>query len=343
MTGITSFERVIGALQGKKFKRPPFSMTLSMYGAKLTGCPLDEYYRNPACYAEGQEAVADLCDPDILFAPFALPLEAEAFGCELTFLPTNPPNIRKPAFKNPEQFRNMEIPDIDSHAGMAYLRESIRLLSMKHKGKKPVCAVLTAPVDLPALIMGIDMWMETLMFHETLANDILDKSSRHFIGLANACLLDGADFIATPVMFTNPSILYRKLINCMILPTLHRAFSEVKGPIVFHHGGNAIVPCLNDYLDLPNVAAFALDHRDSFSKAREIAGPGRVLLGNLNGPTISARPVEAVLAMTERILVDRKDDPCFIFATSAADVPWETPAETIRAVADKIRSWRAHE
>lgn len=314
-------------------------MTLSLFGAKLIGCPLTEYYRNPERYAEGQDAVVDLCDPDILFAPFALPLEAEAFGSEVVFLPDNPPNIRKPAFRNPEEFTNLELPDIDSHPSLLYFRESVCRLSRKHKMKKPICGVVTAPVDLPALIMGIDMWIETLLFHERIAQDVLDKTSEHFIRTANALLADGADFIALPIMFTHPSLLYRKLIDELILPTLHRSFQEVKGPIVFHHGGNPIVPLLNDYLNLPNVAAFAVDHRDSLSEARSIIGPNRLLLGNLNGPNLSRLPIDNILDKVNDILTDRNNDPCFVFSTSAADVPWATQPATIKAIGEKIRFW----
>ncbi len=335
----TSLDRIISALQGRKTDRPPFTMTLSLYGAGLTGCSLPEYYRNPERYLKGQDAVVGLVDPDILFAPFALTLEAEAFGCELVFPPANPPNIRKPAFRDPEAFKSLKVPDADQSPGLAYLRESVRLLSGKYKGVKPVCAVLTAPVDLPSLLMGIDMWVETLLFDESLAENILETAGRHFIAMANTLLADGADFIALPVMFTHPSLLYRKTIDETILPVLHRTFAEVKGPIVFHHGGNPIVRHFKDYLDLPQVGAFALDHRDSLDEARTIAGPGRLLLGNLNGPALNRMSPDSILKKVDRILSDRQDDPCFIFATSAADIPLDTAPETLAAISTRIRSW----
>ncbi len=336
---MTSFERVIATLNGKPGARRLFTLTLSLYGARLTDCPLTEYYRDPERYARGQEAVAALCAPDILFGPFALTLEAEAFGSELIFLPTNPPNVRKPAFRNPEDFLRTALPDVDSHPSLLYFRESIRLMARKHKGKTPICAVITAPVDLPAIVLGIDRWIETLLFAPASAEAVLEATCRHFIELANALLADGADFIGLTTVFSNPAILFRKQIDEIILPALDRSFREVKGPIVFHHGGNPMVPFLRDYLTLPNVAAFAVDQRDSLAEARSILGPGRLLLGNLNGPTLSSTPAEAVLEAVDRILEDRKDDSCFIFSTSGADVPWDAPPELIQAIAEKIRSF----
>lgn len=335
---MTSLERVVAAMEGKPQSRPPFTLALSLYGARLTGCPLIQYYRDPGRYAEGQQAVMALCAPDILFGPFALTLEAEAFGSQLIFLPTNPPNVRKPSVRRPDDFLRLGLPDVDSHPSLLYLRESIRLLAGEYKGDTPICGIITAPVDLPAIIMGIDQWIETLLFAPQTAAAILEVTGRHFIGLANALLSDGADFIGLTTVFSNPMILFKKLIDEMIMPALDRSFRELKGPIVFHHGGNPMVPFLRDYLALPNVAAFAVDHRDSLAEARSILGPGRLLLGNLNGPVLSRAPVEAVLGTVGRILQDRRDDPCFIFSTSSADVPWDTSPELIQAVVEKIRS-----
>ena len=335
---MTSLERVLAALEGKPQPRPPFTLTLtlSLYGARLTGCPLTEYYRRPERYAEGQEAVSDLCAPDILFSPFALTLEAEAFGSELKFLPANPPNVRKPAVRSADEFIRLPLPDVDSHPSLLYLRESVRQMAKKHSGTTPICGIMTASVDLPAIIMGIDMWIETLLFEPEKAATILEMTHRHFVNLANALLADGATFIGLTTVSSNPRILYPKMIETVILPALARSFLELNGKIVFHHGANPMVPLLKDYLALPNVTAFLIDHRDSLGEARKIIGPDRLLLGNLNGPTLARTPMDKVMEQVEAILDDRKDDPCFLFSSSAADVPWETPPELLQAISGTI-------
>ena len=336
---MTSLERVRAALSGKPGDLPPFTLVLSLYGARLTGRPLTEYYRDPRLYAEGQQAVVETCSPDILFGPFALALEAEAFGSELIFPPANPPIVRKPSARSPEDFLRLGLPDVDGHPGLLYLRESIRLMADAHKGEIPICAVITAPVDLPAIILGIDRWIETLLFAPEDADAILDATCRHFVGFANALFADGADLIALTTVFTNPTFLFRRQIDETILPALHRSFREVKGPIVFHHGGSPMVPLLSDYLTLPNVAAFVVDHRDSLTEARNILGPDRLLLGNLNNLTIASTPAETVLESVDAVMENRRNDPCFIFSNSAADIPLNTPPELIRAVAQRVRSF----
>lgn len=43
--------------------------------------------------------------------------------------------------------------------GVAYLVESTRLLAGEFGPDRPVCAVVTAPVDLPAMLLGIETWL----------------------------------------------------------------------------------------------------------------------------------------------------------------------------------------
>ncbi len=336
----TSHERIAAAIQGQWSERPPFALITSLYGARLTGCETQKYYRSSERYAEGQKAVVRLTDPDILTGPFALPLEAEAFGCELVFLSDNPPNIRKPAIRSIADVSALEPPDIDSAPSIVYMRESIRRLVQDLGHEKPICGVITSPVDLPALILGIDLWIETLISDEPLAQDLLAMTSGYFVSYANALFRDGASFLAIPSLFTHPSILFPDHVHRIILPTLHRAFKAVSGPIVFHHGGNPLVPYLQKYMDLPNVAGFALDHRDDLDRARSILGPGRLILGNLNGPTLSSLPLDRILGRVDGILENRADDLRFIFLTAAADIPFNTPVETLKAIAERIRSWQ---
>lgn len=337
---LTSLDRVLSAVQGIPQERPPFTMTLSLYGARLTGCPLSEYYRSPDRYLAGQMAVLETFGPDILFAPFALPLEAEAFGSELVFFENNPPNVRKPAFSSFRDTVQLTMPVVDDHPGLSFIRESTRLLAGKLRGEVPVCAIMTAPTDLPAILFGIEGWLEILLFDEDRCRRILDIMHRHFVGFANELFSAGANFIALPIMFTSPRFLTPPIIRDLVIPALERSFHEVAGPLVFHHGGNPIATQLKDFAHLPNIAGFALDARDDFREARAQLGPDRLLLGGLNGPTLSSLSADQARTRVAAILRDRASDFHYIFATAAADIPWQTPVDTIQAVSETIRTYR---
>ncbi len=334
---MTSLERIMAALGGQEQDRPPFTLTMSLYGSRLTDCPLDEYYSRSACYASGQQAVYELCRPDILFGPFALALEAAAFGGELFQGQGSPPFLKKPPARSVSDCLKLELPDIDSNTRLCFIRESISLLAARYKNSVPVCGIVVSPVDLPLLLMGVDAWLDTLINHPEQAAQILEKTGAHFVAWANAQLSDGASFIAVPMECVNPALLFRKIIKDTLLPAISAAFARVKGPIIFHHGGNRLGAYLADYLDLPNVAGFALDQRDSFDEARRIVGARRLLLGNINGPALHAGSDEQVLEKVRALCANRRPDPAWIFASSGADISIQTPPARVRAIADTVR------
>lgn len=328
---MNSMERVIAALQGTEPDRPAVTLTLSLYGARLTSCPLEEYYTNPQSYLAGQLAVIEQCGPDIVFAPFILTAEAEAWGCEVAYIANNPPTLKKPILRHADQLAGLCEPDIESQPRLLYLRESTRLLADVCKGRRPVAGVLLSPIDLPALLMGIENWLETLLFDPANTRLMLKKSVAFFVRWANALFADGANFLAIPSMFSHPRLLTPKIVENTVLPVLADALQQVKGPIVFHHGGNPIGKFIHLYAKLPT-SAFLIDTSDSFAEVRKMIGNDKLLLGNINGPTLSRQSPENIRTLCRRLLTDRVDDRHFILATAGADVPYDTPLANISAM-----------
>lgn len=328
---MTSLERVLCALRGEPVDRRAFTLTLSLYGARLTGCPVRDYFTVPRRYLEGQSAVVRHVDPDILFSPFVLPFEALAYGGEEVWLDRFPPNVRKPPFRDPGLAESLG-EGLLLDPGVGYLVEATRLLAGEFGADKPVCAVVTAPVDLPAMLLGIETWLETLLFDPERSAALMALAEDHFQRLSGALFEAGATFVATPVMFANLRLVTPALLERTILPAMRRSFGMSRGPVVYHHGGNRIEDHLSLLADLPNVPGFVIDPRDSLARARETLGPQRLLLGNLNGPALAhANPEEARL-LAAAILADRAGDRHFILASGHADVPYGTNPETLLAV-----------
>ncbi len=332
-------ERVFNRLNGTPVDRIPYAPLTSLYGARLISCPLEEYYASPEKYCDGQTAVVDLLEPDILFSPFGLVIEAEAFGSTTAYFEKNPPNLRVPAVETFSGIGSLTVPDIDSHPRLMYLRESTRLLSRRFKDRIPVAAICNSPTELPALIMGIENWIDTLLFHPEHARAMIELTSRHFVDFANALLADGATCIITPASFSNPMIITHRIAKEVLVPVLRECYARVKGPIVFHHGGARLIPFLGMLRDLPNVVGFVLDPRDSFSDARGIMGGGPAIMGNLNGTLLVKSTPATIAGRCRRILEDRRDDAKFIFTTSNADIPHDTPVENLTVIRDTVRNF----
>jgi len=334
-----SIERVLATLQGTETDRRAVILTLSLYGARLTNCPLSKYYTDPESYVKGQNAVYKQFEPDVLFAPFELPLLGAAFGSVIKIFDNQPPNIIKPIIDSADEFTSLSIPDVDSEPGLTYIRDCLRSMAKQFSPDVPVAAIALSPLDLPVLIMGIDSWLETLLFQKQLAIKILKICIDHFIQWTDALFRDGATFVVLPISFANMRIITPKIANEIAIPYLTEAFSKVKGPLVLHHVGTSILGSLEILKTLPNVAGFCVGKEDKLSKAREIIGPGPVLLGNIDGPGLLGREPSGIFKQVTAMLDGRKDDPNYIVATSAADIDLETPIENIQAIVDAVRAY----
>ena len=336
---MNSTERVMAAIKGEPTSRRAAALTLSLYGASLIKCPLDKYYSNANFYAEGQHAVRETFKPDILLAPFALPLLGAAFGSTLRYFSNHPPNILEPACKNPEQISALSMPDVDSEPTLLYIRESIRIMARNAKGQYPISAIALSPIDLPIMLLGIETWLHTALFNNELAKTIIEFSTEFFLKWTNALFKDGVTCVILPAPFANLRIVTPKFFSETAIPNLEASFSQCAGPLIMHHCGTSYSETLEYIKDLPNSIGFCVGKEDTLSEARIKIGNKPLLLGNIDGPSLHKLSPETIYKHTCKILEDRKDDHHFILATSAADIDIETPVENIHAITKAVNEF----
>lgn len=329
---MTGMERILATLTGKPLDRRPFAPVLSLYGARLIGCPLEAYYTDPAAFARGQSAVLETFHPDVLFSPFNFPAIGAAFGSELHYFGDQAPNIRRPVIRSADEWDRVVWPDLDTNPHVLRVRDAVRLMAAACLGRVPVAAVVPSPIDLPALIMGMEPWLEAVLFDPAATQRVMKTVVPIFVGLANGLLADGAAFLVMPCAFASPAIVTRDITSRFARPVLDEALSQVKGPVIIHHIGAPILSHLDLLKGLPSTVGFALDHRDHLGQARQVVGPDPVLLGGPFGPNLARIGAAQVERECEVILEDRRRDPRFVLFTSGADVPLNTPPENIHAM-----------
>jgi len=256
----------------------------------------------------------------------------EAFGSQLVFFDNHPPNVSVPGCKSAEQVTSLAKNPVIQKKSMHFLMEATGYMKKYNNNNAAIGGVFLSPVDLPAIIIGMEGWLNTLLFEEREANLILESMIPFFVNSANAFLEAGAHLLILPLAFCNPHIVTRSMVEKIMIPVLKEAFQQVQGPIVLHHVGLPLSPFLEPLKDLPNVVGYALDSTDSFSKARQTLGAAPVLLGNIDGPTLNRQSPEDIMARCQRVYENRKNDRHFILATSGADIPLQTPEENIHAL-----------
>lgn len=328
---MNSMERVSATLKGQEKDRCAVSLTLSLYGARLTQCPLETYYSDPKAYAAAQNIVREKCNPDILFGPFALTLEGLAFGSKLRFFDKNPPNLKQPILESTADISKLELPDPDSNPVLHFLFETIRLMKQTHKNDIPIAAVSLTPVDLPIMLLGIHGWLETVLFSIPLAIQLMELLAEYSIQKINRLFEAGASFVVLPCAFANPSIITHEIIRDIMIPVLQRLFQEIHGPLIIHSAGARLLPFLDLYHDLANVTGFVVNADEDMILARNKIKSDQVLIGNIEGPDLVMQSPEDVLRHCQMLLNTCKEDPHFILGTTGADIAYDTPLECILA------------
>jgi uroporphyrinogen decarboxylase len=330
----------LATIEGKPVDRRPVVILLSLYGAGLIDCPLEEYYTNAGRYVEGQLAVRETFAPDVLSVPFLLTAEGEAFGSQLTLRRDNPPIFERPVLKADDAWDKLPIPDVDSSPRLVFIREALRRLVREARGEVPVVAFALSPADLPIMLLGLEPWLKTVLFNETKARQLIDVTLSFFIRWTSALFQDGAAMVVIPQAFTNPLIVTVDIAKRLSIPALKKALAHVNGHFVLHNVGQPILPFLELYRDaaIGKVIGYVLDPADSFARAREILGPEPVLMGNFDAPSLNTRSAKAVSEACTSLLDERRDDPRFILSTAGPDVPLSTPAENILAMVEAVRN-----
>lgn len=336
---MNSVERFNNLLAGKPTDRRPFTLVLSLYGARLTGCPLDRHYTDPAAYARGQAAVRETFRPDVLFAPVCVALIGAAFGARLRYLTGNAPTVAAPAIESVQEWDRLDVPDPDRQPHLLFVREALRRMVAEHRDQVPVAALFLAPFDIPMMVMGMDLWMEAVLFDRARAERIARGLIPFFVEMANRCFDDGAAYLVLPCAFASPGIVPREIVERFSRPILAEALARLRGPVALHHLDHPLLPHLDLLAGLPAVGAFSLAQADSLSRAREVVGPEPILLGGPETRLLRKGAAAEVEAVCGAVLADRRDDPRFILCNAGADVLFDTPPENIHAVRRAVESF----
>lgn len=336
---MNSMERIQATLAGTPVDRRAFAPVLGLYGARLTECPTERYYTDPAAYARGQAAVRETFQPDVLCAPLAFASIGAAFGSELEFLANDVPNLRRPAVRSVNEWDTLLPPDPDTHPRLLFFREAIRRMAKEHREEVPIAMVIPEPADLPELVMGLEAWLGTVLFDAPAAQRVMEKVIPFYVRLVNGFFADGAAFVVMPCGMASPSIVTREIVTTFTRPILAKVLAQLRGPVVLHNVGAQLLAHLDLLTGLPSVVAFILDQRDDLNQARRVVGPDPVLFGGLDCANLARMNVAEVEGRCRAVLQERRQDTRFVLGTSGPDVPWSTPPENIGAMRKAVDSF----
>lgn len=276
---ITGMDRLVAAINGSPCDRIPVFCNLLDQGAIELGISLEEYYTHGDYVAEAQIRMREKYGHDNVWSLFYVGKEAELLGCKkIMFAKDGPPNVADFVIKTYGDIHKLEIPDdVSAHPAFEEGLKCLRILRKQVGGTYPICAYITASMALPALLMGMDKWMELLFMGPVAVRDeLLAKCHNFFAKEMLAYRQAGADVLIYANPFGSTDLVPMKYFMEQSLPWIEKDIRAVGTQgVVYYCGMARFNKVIDIVLERTGIGAYYLSPLDDIEQGKKIiAGRG---------------------------------------------------------------------
>jgi uroporphyrinogen-III decarboxylase len=333
---ITGMQRLVAALNGETCDRIPVFCNLLDQGATELGLPLAEYYRNGEYVAEAQLRMRAKYGYDNVWNLFYVGKEAEFFGCqEILFSANGPPNVSDFVIKDPARdIPRLQVPqDLENHPAFAESLKCMKILRAEVGGTYPICVYLSASSILPALLMGMDKWLElVLLGPATLRDELVDKCAAFFRQQLALYRKLGADVIIYSTPFGSTEMFPMHLIEKQILPWMQNDLQDGVAGVVYYCGTSPFNNIINKIIEDFGISCFYISPLADLAESKRIINQRALTCGVINDILLIDWTPAQVRAEVKRIIETGMVGGRFLFGTQV--MPYQIPPENIRAMLD---------
>lgn len=326
---------LFGALQsGRLPRRVPIVCNLVDQGAREMGVPLRDYYASGELVAEGQLRMREKYGYDTLMGMFYSALDVELLGCgHIIYAEDGPPNVGKLVIRSSEDILRLQVPeDPLEHPRFRELTRCIAILKREAAGRFPVLAPVTASFSLPAMLMGVEGWLQLMLTGDVALRELLLEKCSTFCCRQIAALRDaGADLIVYVNPLASATFITVARFRELALPWVARDLGPA-GPagVVYFNGGGKINPMLDDLATTTGIGAYYLNPYDDIRAAKTILAGRGIVAGAINDIRLIDWTLDEIDRQVERIMEAGKPGGGFIFGTLL--MPLAIPEASIRAM-----------
>jgi len=333
---MTPMERVLTAMDHKEPDRVPFFLLLTTHGAREMNMSIKDYFSNGQTVAEAQLRMREKYRHDCLLAFFHAPVEIGAWGGEVVYSDSGPPNSGRPFIDNPaEQVPRLKPPDIKSAAGLGEVLETTRILAEKAAGDIPVMGVVVSPFSLPVMQMGFSAYIELLCREPSLFWDLMAVNEAFCVEWANAQLAEGATAICYFDPVASPTIIPRSL----YLETGHivarRTIGRINGPTATHLASGATLQVADDIAQT-GTGGIGVSAGEDLEALKRICKGKLTVIGNLNGLEMARWSREEAFSAVRHAIAQAGPGGGFILADNHGEIPWHVPEAVLSAVSEAV-------
>ncbi|WP_227657415.1 uroporphyrinogen decarboxylase family protein [Candidatus Magnetaquicoccus inordinatus] len=330
---MTSMEIVRAALQGNPAPRIPIFCNLLDQGAPELGMSQAEYYARGEHVACGQLALRTRYGYDNLWSLFYVGREAELLGCqEILFAEDGTPNVADYFLRTAKDIESFTIPeDITRHPVWQESARCLQVLRQESKGRFPICAYLTASTTLPALLMGMDKWLElALSGPDHLRAQLLGKCSEFFRKQVAAYREAGADLLLYSSPFGSSSFVGMRRFRAFSLPWMQRDLTGLGVEDLIYYCGTApINPVIGEVMQHLGLRVFYPSPKDDLAVTKALVAGNGLTCGVIDDISMISWTPEQTRAEVERLCHIGMPGEHFLLGTAV--MPMAVPEANIQA------------
>ncbi|GAB1393502.1 uroporphyrinogen decarboxylase family protein [Rhodocyclaceae bacterium] len=342
---MTPLDILAAAIHGTSAPRIPVFCNLLDQGARELGLSQQAYYSKGEYVAEGQLRLSKRYGHDNVWSLFYVGKEAELLGCrEILYTEDGPPNVADYVIKTYDDIAKLEVPDdITAHPAWAETAKCLKILKDEVGNTHPLCAYLTASTTLPALLMGMDKWMELFMTGPVdVRDELLRKCSAFYQKEVVAYRAAGANVLMYATPFGSHYFVGKKRFESFSMPWMKRDLAPGGIADIIYYCGmapfNEVIPAVMDELDIAihyiSPLADLAEAKRLIESRRSPDGKGDAYLtcGVIDDIKLIHWTPEQTRAEVKRMIDIGKPGGHFLFGNGV--MPLGVPEENIRAMLD---------
>lgn len=331
---MTPLDILAAAINGSPAPRIPIFCNLLDQGARELGLSQRDYYASGEHVAEGQLRLRERYGYDNLWSLFYVGKEAELLGCqEILYAEDGSPNVADFVIKSLDDIARLQVPDdITAHPVWTETARCLDILKREAGGRYPICAYLTASTTLPALLMGMDKWMELLLGGPAeLRDELLRKCSDFFRKEVAAYRAAGVDVLVYSTPFGSTSFVGRKRFQSFSMPWMKRDLEPGGvGGIVYYCGMAPFNDVITQIITEFGITVHYISPMADLAEAKALIGDKGLTCGVIDDIKMIRWTPEQTRAEVKRLCDVGKPGGHFLFGTGA--MPLAVPEANIRAM-----------
>ncbi|TXT41675.1 MAG: uroporphyrinogen decarboxylase [Comamonadaceae bacterium] len=338
----TSMDRLTAAANGQIIDHIPVFCNLLDQGARELGLSIQDYVSNGEHVAEAQLKMLHKFGHDNVWSLFYVGKEAELLGCnKIRFADDGPPNVEDYVIKSYADIERLQVPDdISSHPAFTETAKCLNIMRREVGGSTPICAYLTGSMSLPAVLMGMEKWMELLMLGPSEVRDLLLlKCSDFFRKEIAAYRQAGADILVYSDPYGSTDIIPMRLFQQLSLPWMRRDLEPggLDG-VVYYVGSARLNPVIDLVIREIGFKVFYPGPLDDIGQSMRLINGRAVCAGVINDiRLIDWSPAEIRAEVRRIVQAGLHEGKKFFFGTVV--MPYGIPEANIRAMIDAVHEY----